>query len=255
LIYQHLRANELAEAFSVFEEMRLVGEQPSHAVYEMLIRGCAIAMHRPKIGSRPDHLTLNLVQKVLELWGDMEAMGRAADYLTYIELIRALGKGGALPQALQLFEKMCSSVRLLPEERAFNSIYEQCVMSGAYLEALKIFDEQEEMRKSLWKPRFTPVTFSLLLTATAEIGDMQGERLRYLPRVLSQMGGHGVLPRAETCDRLISECVRAGELDTASEVLQIARRAGHELDAKGVAALERRLAANGGPGRSRKVGT
>ena len=39
----------------------------------------------------------NLVQKVLELWGDMQSMGRNPDYLTYIELLRAFGKGGALP--------------------------------------------------------------------------------------------------------------------------------------------------------------
>ena len=37
--------------------MRLEGERPSHAVYEMLIRGCTIAMQRPGIGEQPDHLT------------------------------------------------------------------------------------------------------------------------------------------------------------------------------------------------------
>lgn len=41
-------------------------------------------------------------------------MERNPDYLTYIELMRAFGKGGALPQALQLFEKMCGSVWPLP---------------------------------------------------------------------------------------------------------------------------------------------
>jgi len=70
--------------------MRLEGERPSHAVYEMLIRGCTIAMQRPGIGEQPDHLTVNLVQKVLELWGDMQQMDRKPDYLTYVELIRAL---------------------------------------------------------------------------------------------------------------------------------------------------------------------
>ena len=55
----------------------------------------------------------------------MQQMGRVPDYLTYNELIRALGKGGALPQALQLFEVMCSKPRLLPEHRAFNSMYDE----------------------------------------------------------------------------------------------------------------------------------
>ena len=78
LIYQHLRKEELAEALSLFEEMRLEGERPSHAVYEMLIRGCTIAMRRPAIGEVPDHLTINLVQKVLELWGDMQVRHRGS---------------------------------------------------------------------------------------------------------------------------------------------------------------------------------
>ena len=43
------------------------------------------------------------------------------------------------------------------------------------------------MRKSLWKPRFTPVTFSLLLTATAEIGPHPSERIRQLPSILDQI--------------------------------------------------------------------
>ena len=49
---QHLKMNELAEALQLFEEMRLEGEQPTHAVYEMLIRGCTIAMTRPQPGRR-----------------------------------------------------------------------------------------------------------------------------------------------------------------------------------------------------------
>ena len=40
-----------------------------------------------------------------------------------------------------------------------------------YEEALYVFEQQEEMRnRSLWRPRFTPVSFSLLLTACAEVG-------------------------------------------------------------------------------------
>ena len=73
-----------------------------------------------------------------------------------------------------------------------------CVRAGAYKEALEVFDEQEEMRKSLWKPRFTPVSFSLLLTAAAAesarnagaIGDDHAQRLDYLPRVLNQMASY-----------------------------------------------------------------
>ena len=39
-----------------------------------------------------------------------------------------------------------------------------------YEEALYVFEQHEEMRnRSLWRPRFTPVSFSLLLTACAEV--------------------------------------------------------------------------------------
>ena len=82
-IYQHLLKNELAEALSIYEAMRSEGERPTHAVYEMLIRGCTIAMKRPAPRRAADHLTLNLVQKVLDLWGDMLVMDRKPDYLTH----------------------------------------------------------------------------------------------------------------------------------------------------------------------------
>ena len=245
IIYHHLRDNELGEALGVLDEMKLAGEVPSNAVYEMLIRGCTIAMQRIPVGEVPDHLTINLVNRVLDLWGDMQEMGRKPDYLTYIELLRAFGKGGQLPQAQAIFEHMCSKVTLLPETRAFNSMYEACVRAGAYREALEVFEEHEEMRKSLWKPRFTPVSFSLLLTAAAAesvrnndmIGDDAGERLQYLPRILSQMQSYRVLPRAQTCDNLLHACIKHKELDIAREVLRMAQSAGHELDAERVKAF------------------
>ena len=117
-----------------------------------------------------------------------------------------------------------------------------CVDTDA--DALRIFDEQEEMRKSLWRPRFTPVSFSLLLTATAAPGAVGDGlfRLQYLPRVLAQMRSYRILPRAETCDTLLKACVQYGELGTAREVLQVAERAGHTLDAKVVASYEERRA-------------
>ncbi len=110
VIYQHVRAGELADAFALFDEMRRDDIVPSHAVYEILMRGCAIAMTRPPPGRPADHLTLNLIDKVLELWGDMQLVGRNPDYLTHVEIIRALGKGGAVPQALQVFESMLGKV-------------------------------------------------------------------------------------------------------------------------------------------------
>jgi len=244
IIYQHVKAGELAEALGVLDEMKAAGETPSHAVYEMLIRGCTIAMRRPPIGGAPDHLTVNMVQRVVELWGDMLAHDRQPDYLTHIELLRAFGKAGQLKQAHTIFEQMCAKVQLLPEERAFNSMYEACVMNGAYADALLIFDEQDEMRKSLWKPRFTPVSFSLLLTATAAPGALDDGlfRLQYLPRVLGFMRSYRITPRAQTCDTLLARCVAYGELETAREVLELARVAGHKLNATGIAAYERRVA-------------
>ena len=39
------------------------GERPSHAVYEMLMRGCTIAMRRVGPREEPDHLSVNLVKR------------------------------------------------------------------------------------------------------------------------------------------------------------------------------------------------
>ena len=133
---------------------------------------------------------------------------------------------------------------LLPEERAFNSIYEACVFSGRYADALRMFDEHEEMRKSLWKPRYTPVGFSLLLTAAAIEGERAAERLAYLPRILDQMQAHGVLPRQETCENLISACPGAEELPMAERVVQLAERAGHRLEPRLVERVDKARALN-----------
>ena len=199
IIYQALRNGRLHEALDMFDEMRADGESPSHATYEMLIRGCAIGMRRVGPGEAPDHLTRRLLAQVLALFTDMQEAGRKPDYLTHIELVRALGKAGAVDEAMGVFEKMCRTVWLLPEERALNSMYELCVLSGHHAYALRVFDEHEELRKSLWRPRYTPVSFSLLLTACAVPGPDAEERLAKLPRVLELMGRHGVLPRAATC--------------------------------------------------------
>ena len=63
LIYQHVRDGDLPEALELLEEMKAEGETPSHAVYEMLIRGCTIAMRRVGQGEVPgaivDGLPLN----------------------------------------------------------------------------------------------------------------------------------------------------------------------------------------------------
>ena len=162
IIYQALRNGRLHEALDMFDEMRADGESPSHATYEMLIRGCAIGMRRVGPGEAPDHLTRRLLAQVLALFTDMQEAGRKPDYLTHIELVRALGKAGAVDEAMGVFEKMCRTVWLLPEERALNSMYELCVLSGHHAYALRVFDEHEELRKSLWRPRYTPVSFSLL---------------------------------------------------------------------------------------------
>ena len=244
-IYQLLREKKLAEALGVYEEMRLEGEQPTHAIYEMLIRGCTIAMKRVGPGQEADHLTTNLLQKVDELYNDMLAMDRKPDYLTYNELLRAYGKGGQVQRAISLFDYMCRSVRLLPEERAFNTMYELCVLSGHHAEALRILDEQEEMRKSLWKPRYTPVTFSLLLTATASDGSDLSARIKELPQVLKIMRRHGVLPREETCENLIVASLKAQELGIAEEVLTLASNSGHSINPLLLSRVQREIGESG----------
>lgn len=255
-IYEHVRMGDLAAALQVLDLMLQTGERPTNAVYEMLVRGCAIAMRRPAPGVAPDHLTCNLMHTVLELWGGMEAVGCKPDYLTHIELIRAFGKAGAVPQALQLFYSMCSKVSLMPEERVFNSVYEACIMAGCYRDALNVFDEHEEMRKSLWKPRFTPVTFSLLLTATAEVGEGAAARLQYLPRVLGQMRLHGVLPRAATCARLVGACLAEGEVGMAQQVVELAESADHQLSQELLTQFRRaRLGVERGRGRRARLPT
>ena len=102
---------------------------------------------------------------------------------------------------------------------------------------------QVEMRKSLWRPRFTPVTFSLLLTATSEVDELgyNAERVRYLPAVLQQMGSMGILPREETCDNLLAACIATGELGIGRQVLEVAGKAGHEIDPQRLTAFERAL--------------
>ena len=74
-----------------------------------------------------------------------------------------------------------------------------------------------------WKPRFTPVSFSLLITACAERGPNRVQRMQALPRVLTHMGQHGVMPRADACERLLAACVATKQMPAARQV----RRAAH----------------------------
>ena len=126
-----------------------------------------------------------------------------------------------------------------PATRPAPCRYELCVLSGHYAEAMHVFEQHEELRKSLWRPRFTAVSFSLLLTATAEPGPQRLERIDTLPRVLAEMSSHGVLPRAEACERLLAACVETKRLETAQQVLKLADRAGHQLDAGTLEAVRR----------------
>ena len=68
------------------------------------------------------------------------------------------------------------------------------------------------------------------MTACAGIGPERAERMQALPRVLTHMDRHGILPRAETCERLVAACFATKQLLTARQVLQLAKRAGHEVD-------------------------
>ena len=81
---------------------------PSHAVYEMLMRGCTIAMRRVGPGEQSDHITRNLIGRVGELWAEMQVAGRKPDYKTYNELIRAYGKASRRP--VTLCRRGCSPI-------------------------------------------------------------------------------------------------------------------------------------------------
>ena len=96
-------------------------------------------------------------------------------------------------------------------------MYELCVLSGHHAYALRVFDEHEELRKSL----AAAVHARLLRSSSprAPSGPDAEERLAKLPRVLELMGRHGVLPRAATCERLLGACTPPARRD---------RRAGEE---------------------------
>lgn len=118
-----------AQAFACFAEMKAEGQPPTAATYEMLIRGCTLAMVRVTPEEpEPDRLTLALYNRVLELWSEMRARKIRVDRYTYTELMRACGKAGQLDAAFALFFKMLSLPQFLPDERAFDSM---CARVGA----------------------------------------------------------------------------------------------------------------------------
>ena len=94
----------------------------------------------------------------------------------------------------------------------------------------QVFVEHEELRKTLWRPRYTPVSFSLLMTAASDAGPDTAERLQRLPRILELMEKHGVLPRTEACERMLDACTRSQSFDVGEQVLAVAERAERELD-------------------------
>jgi hypothetical protein len=96
----------------------------------------------------------------------------------------------------------------------------------------QVFEEHEELRKSLWKPRYTPVSFSLLLTATARAGPDLSQRLDQLPRVLGLMQRHGIFPRTETCHNLLGACIAADNMAVAAKVVAMIDRSRQTVDAE-----------------------
>jgi hypothetical protein len=99
------------------------------------------------------------------------------------------------------------------------------------LPSSQVFEEHEELRKSLWKPRYTPVSFSLLLAATAHAGPDLPKRLHHLPRVLGLMRRHGVFPRPEACHSLLGACIEADNMAVAADVVAMIDRSGQAVDA------------------------
>lgn len=103
--------------------------------------------------------------------------------------------------------------------------YEACTSIGAHDRALDVFREQSELRKSLFAPRFTPVSFTHLLLAGVEGGQMGR-----LGGVLAEMERVGCLPAVGTCAKLLGAALEQGELEVAEQVLALTRRAGHAPD-------------------------
>jgi pentatricopeptide repeat protein len=139
--------------------------------------------------------------------------------------MRACGKAGQVEAAWVLFTKMLSLPQFLPDERALDSMYELCTSAGAHARALDVFREHSELRKTLFAPRLTPVSFTHLIRAGVEGGQMHR-----LGPVLDEMERFRVFPAVGTCARLLGAAVAQGELEVAARVVALTRRAGHVPD-------------------------
>jgi len=226
MIHKLLRDDNLAEAFDCFKEMKEEGENPTAATYEMLIRGCTLAMRRVTPDEpTPDRLTEALYGRVISLWGEMQERKIRVDSFTYTELLRSFGKAGHVDASRAIFFKMLTLPQFLPSERAFDSMYELCTHAGEYELALDVFKEQCELRKSLFAPRFSPVAFTHLMVAGVEGGQMG----RFGP-VLEEMQRFRTYPAVGTFAKLLGAALEQGELKIAEQVIQLTRQVGHVPD-------------------------
>lgn len=216
-----------AQAFDCFAEMKQEGEKPTAAVYEMLIRGCALAMRRVTVeeGEGADTLTQHLYARVLGVWAEMREAKVRVDRFTYIELLRACGKAGQVDAAFAIFDKMLTLPQFLPDSRTFDSMYELCNALGEHEHAFEIFRDQQELSKSLHRPKLTPVTFSQLMRAAVEGGQMAR-----IPPVLDAMEAIGQYPSRAACKAMLQAAVDQRALPAGARVLKLTAAAGHTPD-------------------------
>lgn len=157
------------------------------------------------------------------------------DVWTFNEMIRASAKSGSYQRAREYFDMMCVNPFTLPTRVIFNSMLEACVKTNEHARAFEVMDEMYEVKRAMWfkgRYRSDAVSLGLLLHAAVE-----GKQLDKIPRVLRLMHTDGLRPDKATGEKLLGECMDAGNPALAEEVARTLKKHGTLLGPVGTQLL------------------
>lgn len=243
----HINTNQVSKAAEIFETMKMEGCQMNTVLYTTLIKGFARA---------------GQLDQAVEIYEQMRTeRGAHPDLITFAVLIKANCDAGRLDSACALLGSM-KELSLLPDEVVYNNLLSGCVKQGDVSRGQAIY---QDMLASSVRPSNATFSIMIQLYAQAKLFDEAVDSLRKEPaahgvkaepRLYSQLAlcclrvrqgrraveVHGMmlensLATSQVHHTLLQMCVRLNMVDTATEILGAAVKAGAPVDSADAAEI------------------
>lgn len=205
-------AGQSAEAFRIFDQLKLAGVRPDKYTYTSLIKACE------KDGD------------VDELLYDMRERGVQADVVTYNTMIKTLCEGRKWSQATRLVTDM-ESRGVSPNSLTYGYLMNALLQAGKPTACLALF---ESAYGSARTSAFTENVYVYTTAITA--ASMLKNHERALELVM-RMNANGIKPNLKTLTAVIGACLASNQYDLASQLFKRIEQPDGYAVAQGIRAL------------------